>query len=309
MSDEGSAGETIVNAAYASAKAKALWPIDPVSLGVALDGERMTSAGEVPIGPPEYEDLVNAAAGRLLLTTNVGVRVNTRITQQLPEFTVTEKSANDKQWLDNVFTAFEPFLHTPDGQPRPLTVRLSVDPNAPIKSLKGVVTKLDAGRKEGKIGPAEIHHLSVLVAFEDRITDDEIGAIERVMQLAVDAGIRELAIDGDLREPARRRLGIQSLLNILDPEHLRRLLNLSRQLGVHLTYRYDLDVETAARTIWTGLHTARTNGFSAGKYGLDAHDVGRARRCDRNDHGMDCRLDCDSCLLRRHTVAYRRRRL
>ena len=211
VSDEGSAGETIVNAAYASAKAKALWPIDPVSLGVALDGERMTSAGEVPIGPPEYEDLLDAAAGRLLLTTNVGVRVNTRLTQQLPEFAVTEKSANDKQWLDNVFAAFEPFVHTPDGQPRPLTVRLSVDPKAPIKSLKGVVTKLEAGRKEGKMGPAEIHQLSVLVAFEDRITDDEIGVIERIMQLAVDAGIRELAIDGDLREAARRRLGIQSL--------------------------------------------------------------------------------------------------
>ena len=268
VSDEGSAGETIVNAAYASAKAKALWPIDPVSLGVALDGERMTSAGEVPIGPPEYEDLSDAAAGRLLLTTNVGVRVNARLTQQLPEFAVTENSANDKQWLDNVFAAFEPFVHTPDGQPRPLTVRLSVDPNAPIKSLKSVVTKLEAGRKEGKIGPAEIHQLSVLVGFEDRITEDEIGVIERIMKLAVDSGIRELAVDGDLREAARRRLGIQSLLNILDPEHLRRLLRLSRQLGVRLTYRYHLDVETAARTIWTGLHTARTNGFSAGKYGL-----------------------------------------
>ena len=268
VSDEGSAGETIVNAAYASAKAKALWPINPVSLGVALDGERMTSAGEVPIGPPEYEELSDAAAGRLLLTTNVGVRVNARLTQQLPEFAVTEKSVNDKPWLDNVFAAFEPFLHTPDGQPRPLTVRLSVDPNAPIKSLKGVVTKLEAGRKEGKIGPAEIHQLSVLVAFEDRITDNEIGAIERIMKLTVDAGIRELAVDGDLREPARRRLGIQSLLNILDPEHLRRLLELSHQRGVRLTYRYHVDVETAARTIWTGLHTARTNGFSAGKYGL-----------------------------------------
>jgi hypothetical protein len=268
VSDEGSAGETIVNAAYASAKAKALWPIDPVSLGVALDGERMTSAGEVPIGPPEYEDLSDVAAGRLVLTTNVGVRVNTRLTQQLPEFAVTEKSANDKQWLDSVFAAFEPFVHTPDGQPRPLTARLSVEPKAPIKSLKGVVTKLEAGRKEGKMGPAEIHQLSVLVAFEDRITDDEIDVIERIMKLAADAGIRELAIDADLREPARRRLGIQSLLNILDPEHLRRLLRLSRQLGVRLTYRYHLDIETAARTIWTGLHTARTNSFSAGKYGL-----------------------------------------
>src|SRR5437763_13801064 len=235
VSNEVSAGETIVNSAYASANAKAPWPIDPVSLGVALDGERMTSAGEVPIGPPEYEDLSDAAAGRLLLTTNVGVRVNARLTLQLPEFAVTEKSANDKPWLDNVFAAFEPFLHTPDGLPRPLTVRLSVDHNAPFKSLKGLVTKLQAGRKEGKMGPAEIHRLSVLVAFEDRITDDEIGVIERIMKLAVDAGIRELAIDGDLREPARRRLEIQSLLNILDPEHLRRLLEVSHRLGVRLT--------------------------------------------------------------------------
>src|SRR5215472_14096044 len=196
VSDEGSAGETIVNAAYASAKAKALWPIDVVSLGVALDGERMTSAGEVPIGPPEYEDLSDSAAERLLLTTNVGVRVNARLTQQLPEFAVAEKSANDKQWLDNVFAAFKPFVHTPDGQPRPLIVRLSVDPDAPIKSLKGVVSKLEAGRKERKIGPAEIHQVSVLVAFKDTITNDEIGVIERIMKLAVDAGVRELAIDG-----------------------------------------------------------------------------------------------------------------
>jgi hypothetical protein len=259
----------IVTAAYASAKAKALWPIDPVSLGVALDGERMTSAGEVPIGPVEYEELSDAAAGRLFLTTNVGVRVNVRLSQQLPEFAVTEKSANDKQWLDNVLTAFAPFVHTPDGVPRPLTVRLSVDPNAPVKSLKGVATKLEAGRKEGKIGRAEVHRLSVLVVFEDRITtDDEISAIERIMDLAVEAGIGELAVDGDLREPARQRLGIQSLLNILDPQHLRRLLERSRQRGIRLTYRYHLDVDSAARTIWTGLHTARTNGFSAGKYGL-----------------------------------------
>src|SRR5204863_1383611 len=63
VSDEGSAGETIVNDAYASAQAKAFWTIDPVSLGVGLDGERMTSAGEVPIGPLAYEDLSDTAAG------------------------------------------------------------------------------------------------------------------------------------------------------------------------------------------------------------------------------------------------------
>ena len=78
------------------------------------------------------------------------------------------------------------------------------------------------------------------------------------------------------------------LLNILDPEHLRRLLILSRQLVVRLTHRYHPDVETAARTIWTGLHTARTNGFSAGKYGLMPMTLRRAGRCDRNDNRMDC---------------------
>src|SRR4029453_15539491 len=76
VSDEGSAGEMIVNAAYTSAKEKDLWPIAPVRLGMVRGGEGITSAGEVPIGPLEYEELSDAAAGRLLLTTNVGVRVN-----------------------------------------------------------------------------------------------------------------------------------------------------------------------------------------------------------------------------------------
>ena len=269
VSDEGSAGQVIVNAAYASAKAEALWPIDPVHLGVALDGERMTSAGEVPIGPVEYEELSDAAAGRLFLTTNVGVRVNARLNQQLPEFLVTEKSADDKKWLENVFATFSPFLHTPDGRPRPLTVRFSINPDGPVKSLKGLAAKLEAGRKEGKMGMAEVHRFSILVAFQNMITsDDQIRSIEGIMDLAREAGFNELAVDGELREAARRRFGIQSLLNILDPEHLRRLLEAARARGIRLTYRYQLDIESAARTIWTGLHTARANRFSAGKYGL-----------------------------------------
>jgi hypothetical protein len=42
----------------------------------------------------------------------------------------------------------------------------------------------------------------------------------------------------------------------------------AQKYGVRLTYRYKIDVESAARTIWTGLHTARAHGFAAGKYGL-----------------------------------------
>ena len=84
----------------------------------------MTSAGEVPIGPPEYGELSTGAAGQLLLTTNVGTRINVRLTGQLPEFPGVEKSA------EAVIAAFHQFLDTPDSRPRPLTVRLQVDPGA-----------------------------------------------------------------------------------------------------------------------------------------------------------------------------------
>src|SRR4030095_16668405 len=80
VSDEGSAGAAVVAAAYTSAKARAFPGGECPTLGVILDGERMTSAGEVPIGPDEYAALSEAAAGRVLLTTNVGVRANARFT-------------------------------------------------------------------------------------------------------------------------------------------------------------------------------------------------------------------------------------
>ena len=107
VSDEGSAGPIILDAALSSAKAAA-GASSPSRLGVILDGERMTSAGEVPIGPPEYGALSAGAAGQLLLTTNVGTRINVRLTGQLPEFPALEKSA------EAVITAFHQFLDTPD---------------------------------------------------------------------------------------------------------------------------------------------------------------------------------------------------
>jgi len=118
VSDEGSAGPVVLNAALASAKAAA-GASSRFRLGVILDGERMTSAGEVPIGPPEYGALSAAAAGQLLLTTNVGTRINVRLTGQLPEFPALEKCA------ESVIVVFHQFLDTPDRRPRPLTVGYS----------------------------------------------------------------------------------------------------------------------------------------------------------------------------------------
>src|SRR5215475_12914585 len=136
VSDEGSAGPVILDAALSSAKAAA-GASSPLRLGVILDGERMTSAGEVPIGPPEYGALAAGAAGQLLLTTNVGTRINVRLTGQLPEFPALENSA------EAVIAAFHQFLDTPDRRPRPLTVRLQVDPGAHCTRLAALVRKLD----------------------------------------------------------------------------------------------------------------------------------------------------------------------
>jgi hypothetical protein len=241
VSDEGSASQIFAKAAYSSAKACALWPLHPVDSGVALNRERMTSAGEVPIGPEEYTELNAAAAGRLMCTTNVGVRVNSRLNGQRP---VTASSATD------------PLVHTPDGHPRPLTVRLSITPDTGERVLAPAVEALHKRLGGGEIGSAEVHARSALLVFhEQNSAEDDIRSIEK-------------AIEASVRVASRRRLGIQSLLNVLVVEALCRLLAFAERSGVRLTYRYQLDVNSAARTIWTGLHTAQMNGSSAGKYGV-----------------------------------------
>src|SRR5262249_1804375 len=262
VSDEGSAAPVILDAALSSAKA-ATGASSPFRLGVILDGERMTSAGEVPIGPPEYGTLSAAAAGRLLLTTNVGTRVNVRLTGQLPEFPALEKSA------EAVIAAFQPFLETPDRRPRPLTVRLRLDPGADFTQLAALVGKLNEARKKRQIGPASTHHLSVLVSFKEEIaTDAQLKQIEAITAAAADLGAREGAIAGAQLPYPRQRWGAQGLLNVLSIPALNRLLKFATACGVRLTPRYQVDVDSAARTIWTGLEAARVNGFDAGKYGL-----------------------------------------
>jgi hypothetical protein len=262
VSDEGSAGPAVLDAALASAKAAA-GASSRFRLGVILDGERMTSAGEVPIGPPEYAALSSAAAGQLLLTTNVGTRINVRLTGQLPEFPALEKSAAA------VIAEFEPFLDTPDRRPRPLTVRLQLDPGADCTRLAALVGKLDEARKRGEIGPANIHQLSVLISFKEEITTDaQLEQIDAVIAAAADLGIPEVAVDGAQLSYARRRWGAQGLLNVLSIPASNRLLKFATARGVRLRPRYQIDVDSAARTIWTGLEAARVNGFDAGKYGL-----------------------------------------
>lgn len=269
VSDEGENAEVIARAAYASAKAHALHPPTPMPLGLMIDGERMVSAGEGPIGPDEYAKLIAAAFERTLASTNVGVRVNARLYRLLPEFAVTDAAGGEAKWLERVFAAFTPFLKTLDSVPRPLTVRLTVEPSDTPATVARLVAKLEAGRSQGLLGPASLHRFSILSIANGAIhAGPPVAEIKRVIAIAAQAGISEVAIDGELTFAARERMSMTSLLNIVDVSTLRDLFVAAREQRVRLVYRYQVDVDSAARTVWTGLQAARSFGFTAGKYGL-----------------------------------------
>jgi hypothetical protein len=269
VSDEGENAETIARAAWSSAKARALHPPSPMPLGLMIDGERMVSAGEGPIGPDEYAKLIAAAFERTLASTNVGVRVNARLYRLLPEFVLADAAQDEAKWLARVFAAFTPFLKTLDGVPRPLTVRLIVEPSDAPATVARLVARLEAGRSQGLLGPASLHRFSLLSIAGGVIrAGDPVAEIKRVIAIAAQAGISEVAIDGDLTLAARERMSVASLLNIVDVSTLRDLFAVARQQKIRLVYRYQVDADSAARTVWTGLQAARSFGFTAGKYGL-----------------------------------------
>lgn len=269
VSDEGENAKAIARASYASAKARAMRPARAMSIGVMIDGERMVSAGEGPIGPDEYARLVAAAFDRTLCSTNVGVRANARLYRLLPEFAIADAANDESAWLASVFAAFAPFLQTPDGVPRPLTVRLIVQPADAPATVERLVAKLESGRARRQLGPASLHRFALLSITNGPITKGEATAeIMRVLAIGAQSGVAEVAIDGDLTPEARERTSVASLLNVVDVATLRDLFAAARQQGVRLVYRYEVDVDSTARTIWTGLYTARSYGLSAGKYGL-----------------------------------------
>lgn len=269
VSDEGDNAPAIARAAYASAKARALHSASASSIGVMIDGERMVSAGESPIGPDEYAKIVPAASERTFCSTNVGVHVNAKLDRLLPEFAVADAAQGEPAWLARVFAAFAPFLHTPNGVPRPLTVRLIVEPGDAAATVRHLVAQLESGRALRKLGPPSVHRFALLSIAEGPIAGGAaVAEIKRVLAIAALAGVPEVAVDGALTQDARERLIVASLLNVLDVETLRDLFAAARGQRVRLVYRYAVDVDSAARTIWTGLRTARSYGLSAGKYGL-----------------------------------------
>lgn len=270
VSDDGSAVAEVVRAAQASAKAQAANSSDPDIIGLIVDGERMTSGGEAPIGPTLYTHIIAAVSGAAYMSTNVSIRVNVRTDRPLPEMPVSADTVA-ATFADHVIERFAPFVHTPNGKPRPLRVRLVVPPDADtavMTVLRNAVTAIEEGRRAGQLGPVGTHQLGFLVAYDEPITERHADFIESLIDLAGTLGVDEVALDGPLVPAAQARFGVQGLLNVAPPQVANRLLAHADPLKITVSPRYTFDEASGAVGVWAGIRAANSYGLTAAKYGL-----------------------------------------
>lgn len=265
ISDEGSAAKVIASVAQGSAKMMALNISDTNAVGVIIDGERMTSAGECPIGPLEYKQLVAKAKDFTNCTTNVGVRINTKYYQQHPEIPIS-LFINDKlAFQTSVIKMFAPFVETQ----RPLKLKVLISPDTSHDHINQLKNEFSVWRKEGKLLNKDLHRVALLLPIDGVVTAEKHGElIKKFIDVAANTDINELGLDGHMTEYGRKRINTAGLLNILEVELLQQLLTYANSKKIKLRYRYSIDLESASRTIWTGLNTARSFGLNAAKYGL-----------------------------------------
>lgn len=266
ISDGGDAALTIADAAGKSAKGQVAGADDARRVGLILDAERMGSAGEVPVGPPEFAAVAAAAFGRTYYSTNVGVRTNTRFHQPFPEVAVAA-GADAAAAAAAAIAQFREFLRDPEGKPRPVCVRLALADGAGKELLADIVGRIEAARGTDVAAP-ELHRVAVLRRVDRPLTEEDGATIGGWIEECAAAGVAELALDGPWSEAARLRLGIQGPLNVLPGGLAARMLKQAAGRGVQLVHRCAIDLPTTMRTIFAGLHTARAHGLNAAKYGL-----------------------------------------
>jgi hypothetical protein len=271
VSDDGTAADDICRAALASPKAQALGDrASPLAVGVALDAERLSGVGELPVGPDEYSNVWCACAGRNLMTTNIGTRINARHYLPPPIITVSDgpvDSALASAEAELVDT-FSRFLKTPDNKPRPLLafVEFELGSTRPFAERKLLLQKLVKYIKSGGIAAPKVHRLG----FNIRIGWGLKGrnSALRAIDLARAAGIRDVSIDGVVRKEADRAISLPGLTNYLDPELVSQILRYARRKTVRVRPLELRDPDTIARSIWSALNTARCMGLHLGKYSL-----------------------------------------
>lgn len=275
VSDEGSAGRAIRRAAMSSPKARALSPSlqgSPLAIGVALDAERLAGVGEVAVGPDEYADIWLECAGRLLITTNVGTRVNLRAYASEPIIVV---RGDERRSIDRATQAlkeqFQPFVNTPDGKPRPLTVFVDIPRYVKMSDARkqALLTTLNtfvtSGEAAGRRRAPKGHRLGLAtwISAGLRGQADSSAAIA----LAKASGIKTVLLDGIRRKDAAHLGGNAGLLDYFAPGIVGPLLRDAQASGVLVRAATVPDTDTIARSTWVGLLAARNSGAHLGKYG------------------------------------------
>jgi hypothetical protein len=271
VSDDGDAAAGVCRAALASPKARALGrAASPLTLGVALDAERLGGVGEVPVGPDEFSDIWSKCAGRCLMTTNVGSRANVR--HYLPAPVVTIADGEAKAALaaakTKIADAFRPFLLTPDGKPRPLVVFVEFKRGSTRSrgERKIMLRRLLEYAKSAGVAAPKVHRLglNVRIGWGPKGRD----AVLRAIDLAHAAGIREVSVQGVVRKEADLAVSLPGLTNYLAPGLVAQILRYARQKGTRVRPLEQVDPDTVARSIWSALNTARAMNLHLGKYGL-----------------------------------------
>lgn len=280
ISDEGGAAVAIRKGALASPKGKALGKkVYPLTVGVALDAERLGGVGEVPVGPDEFAEIWIKCVGRLLRTTNVGSRANLRLYRRPPVVTIAggESSEALKNAQTGLTVAFKPFLEAPGG-PRPLTVSVEFDfeNRRPSRSQEALLKSLREFVKSSGMAAPEIQD----IALQVRIGWGAKGrdAVIRAIGLASAADIRRVVVDGVVRKEADSMVSLPGLLNYLPADMVTEILDFAKLKGVEVRPANQADPDTVAREIWSALNTARSMGLDLGKYGLSPLGL---EECDR----------------------------
>ncbi|MBI5368964.1 MAG: hypothetical protein HZA54_18150 [Planctomycetes bacterium] len=270
VSDEGSAAAAIRRAAWESPKARVLRSPAPLTLGVGMDLERLGAVGEVVVGPEEYENAWLECTGRLLTTTNVGARAHVRyllpppctVLPAGPERVVIPAAGRE------ILAHARPFIETPDGVPRALTLYVEFDLRSrrPEPEQESILRRLqdDLYQEGGLDRRAHRLGLNVRIGWGPRGRDK----LMRALALAARVGIRSVSVDGVVRKEADRMGSLPSLLNYLAPGLIGPVLRHAHKLGLVIRPRDLVDPDTVARAIWSSLNTARAMGLSLGKYGL-----------------------------------------
>ncbi|MCX6562763.1 MAG: hypothetical protein NTU60_04045 [Candidatus Aminicenantes bacterium] len=269
ISDEGSAAQVILKAALQTPKACLLKKIEPITVGVSLDAERLGAVGEVAVGPTEYAEIYVGSVGRILTSTNVGTRLNLRYYLNYPVVMVPAgpRLASLEKAKSGLKEKFRPFLKTPDGSPRPLAVYVKFDPIArrSVGEKIAILKDLAAYASKGGIADPKRHRLGLQqpIRFGIRARDAALLAID----MASAAGLRHVALEGIVRRDVEANVSCPGLLNYLAPGLLGPVLRRAAQKGVQVHPKNVVDTDTVARNVWSSLNTARQMGLALGKYG------------------------------------------